>query len=162
VLEFLGGNSYRAAAPVLQIQVFALIPVFLAHTLQLGLISIRRQGALATASGFALALVLAVGLWLVPSYGAKGGAVAAVVAEAAYVVVLLGVLGRSDRSLVPNFGFAWKVILASLLAAVSVLVTGLPALVSGVLGAAVFAVVITLSRALPNEVIDAFRVRAGR
>ena len=84
------------------------------------------------------------------------------VAEAAYVVVLLGVLGRSDRSLVPNFGFAWKVILASLLAAVSVLVTGLPALVSGVLGAAVFAVVITLSRALPNEVIDAFRVRAGR
>jgi O-antigen/teichoic acid export membrane protein len=159
VLEFLGGRGYREAAPVLQLQVLALIPVFLAHTLQLGLISVRRQAALAGASGFALALALSFGFGLVPSYGAKGGAVAAVVAESGYVVALFGVLAKFDRSLLPNFKFAWKVALAALLAVASVLLAALSAPEAGVLGGVVFAGVIWLTRALPPEVVEAFGMR---
>ena len=88
-IVFLAGEEFRGAAPVLQIQAFALIPLFLGQTWQLALVSIRRQSALAWATGTALVVVIALGLALIPLYGATGAAVAAVLAESVLAVLLL-------------------------------------------------------------------------
>ncbi|HZP72240.1 MAG TPA: hypothetical protein VFA97_02570, partial [Gaiellaceae bacterium] len=72
VIPFLGGNQYRGAAPVLAIQAFALIAVFVGQTWQLGLLSLRRQSALAWANGVALVVVVAAGGILIPLDGARG------------------------------------------------------------------------------------------
>ena len=75
VLELLGGPSYRDAAPVLRIQVFALIPVFLGQVLVMGLISVRRPSVQVVANGLAVPVLLVLGVVLIPREGATGAAV---------------------------------------------------------------------------------------
>src|SRR6266545_2316014 len=88
VLHLLGGDQYRDAAPVLRIQVFALIPVFLAQVCVVGLISIRRVSVQAVANGLAVPLMVALGLVLIPLYDATGAAITALVAETGYALAL--------------------------------------------------------------------------
>jgi O-antigen/teichoic acid export membrane protein len=159
VIELLGGPEYRDAAPILRIQGFALIPVFLGQTWQLGVISIRRQSALVVANGLALVLVLVLGLVLIPAYDSTGAAVAAVIAETALAATLLAALIRADGTLRPDFAFLWKPILAGSLMAICIFLPGLPVAVIAVIGAAVYAATILLTRALPTEVTDALRPR---
>ena len=159
VIELLGGSEYAGAAPILQIQAFALIPVFLGQTWQLGLISIRRQSGLAIANGIALIIVLVLGLALVPRYDSTGAAVAAVVAEAALAATLLLLLVRADSTLRPEFGFLPKPLLAGSLMAACLLIPGLPVLVIAALGVVVYALTIFVTKALPAEIRDAFSLR---
>jgi O-antigen/teichoic acid export membrane protein len=155
LIRLLGGDEYAGAAPVLRIQSIALIAVFLGQVWQLGLIAIRRQSALAVANGVALAVVLALGLVLIPPFEETGAAVAAVIAEALLAAMLLALLGWADRRLVPNFGFAWKVAIA---AALSALTFALPLSVAleFTIATAVYAATIWLTGGLPSEVVDAF------
>jgi O-antigen/teichoic acid export membrane protein len=155
VIELLGGTDYSDAAPILRVQGFALVAVFLGQVWQLGLISIRRQSALVLANGLALAVVLALGVLLITAYDEMGAALAAVVAETALAAALLVLLARADSSLRPELGFLWKPALAGALMAAAVLVPGLPVVVTALLGTAVFTVVIWFTGALPSEVLDA-------
>jgi O-antigen/teichoic acid export membrane protein len=157
MIELLGGSEYEDAAPILRIQAFALVAVFLGQVWQLGLISIRRQSALVLANGVALVLVLALGVPLVAAYDATGAAIAAVVAEAALAAALFVLLARADAALRPRLEFLWKPALAGTLMVAWLLVPGLPVAVTALLGIAVFALAIWLTRALPAEVLDAFR-----
>jgi O-antigen/teichoic acid export membrane protein len=157
MIELLGGSEYGEAAPILRIQAFALVAVFLGQVWQLGLISIRRQSALVLANGVALVLVIVLGLLLVSAYDATGAAVAAVVAETVLATMLFVLLARSDRTLRPELGFLWKPALAAALMAALLLVPGLPVAVSAAVGTIVFALAIWFTRALPAEVLDAFR-----
>ncbi len=75
----LGGEQYRDAAPILQVQAFALLGIFLSQVWTLGLISLRRQRDVAVANGIVLVLVLVLGVVLVRAYEGIGGAAAAVV-----------------------------------------------------------------------------------
>ena len=79
----LGGEQYREAAPILQVQAFALLGIFLSQVWTLGLISLRRQRDVAIANAIVLALVVVLGVVLVRSYEGIGGAVAAITSEAA-------------------------------------------------------------------------------
>jgi O-antigen/teichoic acid export membrane protein len=157
MIELLGGSEYADAAPILRIQAFALVAVFLGQVWQLGLISIRRQSALVLANGVALVLVLALGVPLVAAYDATGASIAAVVAEVALACVLFVVLARADAVLRPELDFLWKPALAGALMAACLLLPGLPVTVTALLGTAVFALAIWLTRALPAEVLDAFK-----
>src|SRR6185503_6759047 len=151
-------EEYRGAAPVLQIQAVALIPVFLGQTWQLTLVSIRRQSALAWATGTALVLVIALGLVLIPTYGATGAAVAAVIAESVLALLLLWFLRRLRPAVMPSFRFVPRVALAGALATPFLFVP-----INGVAAAGAAAVVflaaIYLSGALPPELMAAFRRR---
>jgi O-antigen/teichoic acid export membrane protein len=159
VLDLLGGSQYRQAAPVLRIQVLALIPVFLAHACQIGLISIRRQRALASASAFALVLVVCLGAVLVPLYGAKGAAFAAVGSECAFAAVLLLLVIRADPALAPTFSFLWKPLAALGSAAAVATLAHLSAPSAAIAAGFTFVGVIIATRALPPEVWDAARLR---
>jgi O-antigen/teichoic acid export membrane protein len=159
VLDLLGGSQYRDAAPVLQIQVFALIPVFLGQVLQFGLFAVRRQSAQAVASGVALVFVLTLGLILVPMYDATGAAIAALIAETGFAISLLTLLLRYEPMLRPSFWFLWKIALGAGLAASTVYVPGLPTLGTAAVATLVYAVVLWLVGALPRELLDAFVLR---
>ena len=157
-IVFLAGDDFRGAAPVLQIQAVALIPVFLGQTWQLALVSIRRQSALAWATGTALVLVIALGLALIPTYGATGAAVAAVVAESVLALLLLGFLHRLRPAVMPSFGFVPRVALAGMLAT-PFLFAPISGVASAAAAAVVYVAVVYVAGVLPPELIAAFRSR---
>jgi O-antigen/teichoic acid export membrane protein len=164
-IAILGGEEYADAAPLLRIQAFALIPVFLGQICQLGLISIHRQLATAIANGIGLIIVVAVGLGFIGQWGATGAAAGAVVAECVLAGAMLALFRSARPSSRPRFGFLWKPALAAGLAAATLLVPGIPAAVDAVIATAVFGIVIWLTKALPDEVFHAWglgRLVAGK
>ena len=159
VIRLLGGPSYDGAAPILQIQTWALVPLFLGQVVVLALISLRRQRALAAANACALALVFLLGLPLTSAFAGRGAAAAGVIAEAALTVLLLVVLARTERSVVPRFAFAWRP-LTALAAGVAVLaIPGLGDVLQAALTIGAFVLVAIAVRAVPYEVLEALRRR---
>jgi len=156
LIPFLGGGEYRGAGPVLQIQVFALIAVFVGQTWQLGLLSLRRQAALAWANGGALLVVVAAGAILVPTAGARGAAIGAVIGETSLAVFVYLALRRAATTVAPTFGLTPRVVAASLPAFA---VVALPVLweVRLVASLVVFTVVAFAIRAVPAELLHALR-----
>lgn len=154
-LEFIGGGAYRAAAPVLRIQVIALIPVCLGHVWQGGLIATRRRRGLMTANALALAVVLTLAFVLVPHDGAKGAAVTAAAAEVAFAGALFVFLARTEGELRPRLRFVWKVVLASAVGAALAMLPGLPTLASPVLATLGYVATLWRTRAIPAEILDA-------
>jgi O-antigen/teichoic acid export membrane protein len=157
VIVLLGGDAYSGAASVLRIQGFSLIGLFLGQAWQLGLVSIRRQRDVAVANGVALVFVIGLGLALIPWLGADGAGVAAVAAETLLASILLFMLHRRDTA--PDFRFAWKVVLASLLALAPLLIPGLPEVAGAAISALLFLAVAWFTQLVPPEVVDAFGLR---
>jgi O-antigen/teichoic acid export membrane protein len=158
ILTFLGGADYGAAAPVLQIQVFALIPAFLAQVWSYTLVATERPNGLAIASGAGLLITGGLGAVLVAVDGAQGGAIAALAGECVLALVVLMVLSFGTRSLRIHPGFVWKAALASsVLVAITIAVDS-PWLVA-IVGTAAFTGVAIATRAIPSELIDAFQRR---
>ena len=98
VIVLLGGEDYRDAAPILQVQAFALLGVFASQVWTLGLVSLRRQRDVAVANGIALVVVIVLGVLLIEAYEGIGGAAAAVATEALLALLLLGFLARAGSS----------------------------------------------------------------
>ncbi len=125
ILRLLGGPEYEAAAPTLRIQVFALVPVFVAQVWLMALVAIGRLTALAIASAVGIVFAGGLGVILMSIAGAEGAAVAAVVGEAVLAVVLLLLLARSRPAHMINLRVLWKVALAA--AALLIVVEASPA-----------------------------------
>jgi O-antigen/teichoic acid export membrane protein len=158
VIPLLGGDQYRGAAPVLAIQAFALIAVFLGQTWQLGLLSLRRQSALVWANGGALVVILVAGGILIPAWGAKGGAIAAVIGETSLAVLVYVLLRRASPLVAPRVGLTLRVAIAAL-PAFGVLALPVPWEAHLVGSVAVFAIGLALLRAVPFELLHALRRR---
>jgi O-antigen/teichoic acid export membrane protein len=154
-------EEYVDAAPVLRVQAIALVPLFLVQTWQLALIAVRGQRAMVIANGTALAVVLALGLLLIPRWGADGAAWAAVAAEATLACMLFVLLRRSRPGATPRLAFTWKVAAAAAAGAAALLVPGLPALATAALAVVAFAVVAFATRVVPPELLRAFVSRDG-
>jgi O-antigen/teichoic acid export membrane protein len=158
VVPLLGGSQYAGAAPVLQIQSFALIAVFVGQVWQLGLLSLRRQAALAWANAGALALVLVLGAVLVPPWGARGAAAGAVIGEAALAAFVYVALRRHAPAVAPRFGVAPRVVVAAL-PAFAVVALPVPWEVSLPVSLVVFGGLAAALRAIPLELYHALRSR---
>jgi O-antigen/teichoic acid export membrane protein len=158
VIPLLGGDQYRGAAPVLRIQAFALIAVFVGQTWQLGLLSLRRQSALVWANAAALVIVLVVGGVFIPLWGARGAAAAAVISETCLALLVYGFLRQRAAGVAPRFGLTPRVALAAL-PAFGVLAVPAPWPVHLVGSIAVFAVAALVLRAIPAELFHALRWR---
>jgi O-antigen/teichoic acid export membrane protein len=158
-IRLLFGDDYADAAPMLQVQAFALLGVFLSQVWTLALVSLRRQRDVAIANGVALVFVIVLGIVLVRAFEGVGGAVAAVATEALLAMLVYGFLLRAGRDAAPSLGFVWRPLLA---AAAAALVALLPvsAWLVAPLAAAVFLGVAFAVGAIPPEVLTA--LRAGR
>jgi O-antigen/teichoic acid export membrane protein len=158
LVPLLGGDEYKGAAPILQIQSFALIAVFVGQVGQLALLSLRRQSALAWANGVALIVVVALGAILIPTWEAKGAAVAAVIGESVLAVVVFGFLHRNAPRVMPKLGLVPRVVAAAIPAFLVLLIPA-PWWADLVLSLGVFAGAAFLLRAIPFELFDALRGR---
>jgi O-antigen/teichoic acid export membrane protein len=154
-IELLGGSEYVAAAPMLRIQGFALLGVFCGQVWQLGLLSIRRQSAMAIANGIALGWVLVLGLVMIPQWAGIGAAVAAVIAETTLAAILYVLLRRAHAGVTPHLRFGWKVVLAFAAGSVALVVPGLPAVAIAILATLLYGGVAWATRLLPRELLDA-------
>ena len=154
----LGGEDYRDAAPILQVQAFALLGVFVSQAWTLGLLSLRRQRDVAVANGIALAVVVVVGVLLVGAYEGLGGAVAAVVTETLLALLLFGYLARAGRDVVPRLSFLPRPLAAGAAAAL-VLLLPLSPWIAAALASVVFLAVGFVVGAIPPEVVPALRGR---
>jgi O-antigen/teichoic acid export membrane protein len=161
LLRLLGGADYEAAGPILQIQVVALIPAFLSIAWGNSLVASGHTRGIVVAGAAGLLVTGGAGAILLTTNGARGGAVAAVAGETALAIILLAALSLTSPRLRPRTAVAWKTVVAALAWIGTALV--LPSVwLDVVAGGAVFLTVIVWTRALPPELLDAFRRRRER
>jgi GT2 family glycosyltransferase/O-antigen/teichoic acid export membrane protein len=157
LVVLLGGEEYRPSAPVLQIQCFAAITVFVIAGWQPTLFGLGRVRASAVAIAVGVIAVLAAGLVLIPDHGATGAAIAAVVGDVVLCIAVYVALRRAGPG--PWFSGSMSLRLAAA-AAVGVavgLIPGVPDGVRAVAVTAVFAAAVLLLRAVPDELTHAAR-----
>ena len=154
LVPVLFGESFDGAVPMLRIQAWALIPLFVGQVLGIALVAMHRQRALAFGNAVAVVVVLAVGLAAIPSYGGEGAAAAGVAAETCLCLLLFALLHHAQPEVTPSVAFAWRPLLA-LAAGIVPLVVGLGSIVAGAAAVAAFALVSLAVRAVPYEVLEA-------
>jgi len=156
IVRLLGGEEFRDAGPVLQIQAFALIGALTGGVWFLGVVAVRRQSALIVRNGAVLVFILVLGVILIPRYGAKGAAVGAVVGETLLSIGGLILLLRARPGLRFQTAFVPRILAAAGLGALCILLPG-PGLVRAAAALVVYGAVAVALRAVPHEVFDAFR-----
>jgi O-antigen/teichoic acid export membrane protein len=158
VILVLGGDEYRDAIPVLRIQAFALLGIFLSQVWSTMLVALRRQRDIVVVNGIALAAMLAFGLVLIPPYDATGAAIATVAGDALLAVLTLVMLGRANSAVRPRLRFVWRVLAAGGVAALTLaLLPVLGAVPVAVIATGVFAAGARLLGVVPQEIFEALR-----
>ena len=159
-IRIIGGPSYLDAVPVLQVQVVALLFVFLGQTWQLALVAARGQRIMAISDGLALVVVIALGLILIPQHGALGAAWAAVVAEAVLTATLwIGLRVVRPGVVSPDLRQSWKMLVAPAAGTGVALLGHLPPVVEAPLACGAFVAVAFALRAVPSEILEALHLR---
>jgi O-antigen/teichoic acid export membrane protein len=156
IIDLIAGSQGRGAIPVLRIQGLIFIVSFVSTSSALGLISIRRYRPLLIVSLSTLILNILLGVVLVPAFGARGGAVADVLTEAAAAVSLTFVLIRSVPQHQIRAALAGPVVLACA-ASTAVLLLPVGPLVQAIAATVVYFGVLLRTGTLPDELIDAAR-----
>jgi O-antigen/teichoic acid export membrane protein len=157
IVHLIAGSPGRGATSVLRIQALVLAVSFLSTSSALALASLRRYRALIISSCAALALDIGLGLALVPGLGARGGAIADVLTEAAAALGLTVAVTRA----VPRHGIRGSLLPPLLLAcglAASVLLLPIGSVPRVLCATSIYFGVLAITHAIPREVIDA----AGR
>ena len=158
-LELLGGEEFAGASRLLQIQIWALVPLAAGTVMGLTLLSLRRQRDIALSNALALAVVLTAGFALISAYGAEGAAVAGLVAESTLLVAFVAFLAATQRSVLPDMRFVWRPLVA-LGAGLATLLVPLPPWIDGLVAGAVFTAAAFAFGAVPREIVEALRRRA--
>jgi GT2 family glycosyltransferase/O-antigen/teichoic acid export membrane protein len=162
LVVLLGGREFEDAAPVLQIQCFAAITIFIIAAWQPALFGIGRVRSSAVAMGVGVVAVLVAGALLIPPYGAIGAAVAAVIGDVILclaVYVALRRVGPGPWFLVPMTA---RLVAATALAVGVGLIPGVPDLLRAIAVVVTFCVAALVMRTVPEEIVAAARSARGR
>ncbi len=153
VIDILGGAAFAPSIPVLRIQGLALMATCIAVSAGYVLLALRRHRAILIANATALAGSVILSLALIPTLQAQGGAVAVVLAELTLAVTQVAMLVRVRPRLLRTFFVRPLAILAmGAVACVVVLIPGLPAVVTTILGALAFVALLAITGYLPPEI----------
>ncbi|MEA2276718.1 MAG: hypothetical protein QOC78_1678 [Solirubrobacteraceae bacterium] len=156
----LGGHAFAAAAPVVRIQAPAIITIFLVQSWIAFLLADGHQRDLARCVVVGLVGLIAAGLILIPAYGAKGAAGAAVLADVAYATAVYVAVRRLPGRLVPvQLWFCVRVVAVVACALGAARLSGLPDVAQAMLGGAI---VVALAGALRMVPIDLYAALPGR
>ena len=155
VMSVIGGHQFRGAGAVLRIQVAALMFIGLSQIWGATLIALHRQRDLIVTNGAALLGVAIFAAVLVPASGAEGGAVATVAGDALLAGLILWRLYRRTDRVRLHARMLGKLALATAVALVPLLISGLPDLVAAGLSGVLYVVVAQLIGLLPKEVPEA-------
>jgi O-antigen/teichoic acid export membrane protein len=154
VFTLIGGARYHASVAVLQIQGLAMIASFALAGWSFAVVSLGRYKAMLAANAVALAVSCGLTLSLAAADGARGAAIATVCGETTLAVGYLIAMVRGHRELRPPLGIVAKVALAGAPAVAIVFAVDLPSLPRTLLALATYGVIIVLTRAMPEELIE--------
>jgi O-antigen/teichoic acid export membrane protein len=149
----LGGHDYADAAGVLSIQGLVMVTVFVVQACMVILVATHRQGDIARANIIGLVLIVVASFVLLPIDGARGGAVAVVLADVGLAATMLVLVVRAGVPLRP--GLAPRIVAAAAIAVAVGLIPGLPDLAATAAALLAFAVAALALKAVPSEVLDA-------
>jgi O-antigen/teichoic acid export membrane protein len=162
VVTLLGGEEYRAAAPVLQVHIAGFVPMFLANVCATTLVATDRQRTLIIVNAVGLACLVAIGAVLVPAYDATGAAAAAAIGELILASVSVVALARHGQRVLPPLGWLARLAVAGAVGLGLGVLLPTPAIVAAVLGTAAFTASVLALRLPPPEFATALpRTRAG-
>jgi O-antigen/teichoic acid export membrane protein len=161
IVEVIGGHAAAPGAEVLRIQGLAVIGTFMASAIAFPTLALRGYRTVMFANACGLLVTLGLGLSMIPSLGARGGAIATVGGELALVVVNAVALSRSSPGLrlplgsIPAAAFAGAAGLG-----VGYLV-GVEAILDVLVATTVYAATLALFGRFPPEVFHVFQFRRG-
>jgi O-antigen/teichoic acid export membrane protein len=158
-IDVVAGPDYEPSVSVLRIQAGALFASYFVAIWGYALLSLGAFRSLLVANVFALVLAAGLALPLASEYGADGAAVATLVGELGLAVALGVQLMSSREDLRVELEILPRVLLASLLAAVVVLIPGVPDIVDLVVATVVYVAAAVVLKAVPDEVWAALRQR---
>jgi len=158
----LGGHAFDGAVPVLAIQAWMLVTVFVIQSCVVLLVAMHRQADIVRANLFGLGFVIVSGSVLLPVAGARGGAVAAVIADLLLMTTMLLFVRRTEMGRGLGFGTAPRVLVAGTIAVIVGVSLPLPDVAVAAIVAAVLIVALAMMRAIPSEAVDLVRGFTGR
>jgi GT2 family glycosyltransferase/O-antigen/teichoic acid export membrane protein len=164
LVVLLGGEQYRPAAPVLQIQCFAAITVFVIAGWQPALFGLGRVRSSAVAIAVGVLVVCVAGLILIPAHGATGAAIAAVVGDLVLCLAVYVALRRAGPGPWFSVSRSMRLVGSAALAVGVGLIPGLPDAIRAVAVPGVFTAGALVLGAVPEELTGAARswLRLGR
>ena len=151
VMAAIGGEAFRPSGAVLRIQVGALLFIALYQIWTVSLIALGRQRQLILTNALGLLGVAVLAAALVPSLGARGGAMASVLGDALLAALIYWRLRRFAGPVRLRPGFLVRVAAAAAPAAAALLIPGLPDLVAAALAGVLFLAVGWLIGMVPKE-----------
>jgi len=150
VMQFVGGDEFDPAVPVLQIQSISVAASFLFAVWAAGLLAIHAQRSLVVATAVGVGSVVALTALLVPARGAIGAAVAMTLA-ATLLAAVTGLLLMRRRDLRVQVAVVPKVAIA-LACGLLVSLLELPQTILAVLAILTYFSVLSLVRGIPPEI----------
>lgn len=154
IIAVVAGPAFAASAPVLQILGVAMLASFLTAGWGFALISLKRYRGLLLANAVALAVSCVLTLMLASAHGARGAAIATLCGEITLSLGSLLVLLRGHPEYRPPLGIALKVALAAAPGLAIVLALSLTSFESMVLALVLYGLLIVLTKAIPQEVLE--------
>lgn len=151
IVSVLGGPKFAAAAPVLSIQAFAMVPSFLVACWSFGLLALRLHRGILVSNACALGVSVVMTVLLASSHGARGSAIATICGEATLAIASLVALVWKRPRYRPRVAVIFKVVPVAACAALLSLGPNMPAIVRPVVAMAVYGAGILATRALPRE-----------
>jgi O-antigen/teichoic acid export membrane protein len=150
-VDVVAGPGFEPAVDVLRILAVALIGTFVIAARGYALLSLDHTRAILVANAVAMAVVCAAGIPLIHAHGAKGGAIALVVAELTLAAGYELALTRRRRELSVPAGFVARVALAGLVAVVPLELLGIAPLAAAAIGAVVYVLALLVLGALSAD-----------
>jgi len=154
-IRVIAGSGYEQSVEVLRILAVALLGTFVIASRGYALLSLDRLRAMLVCNAIALVVVLACGVPLISTYGAKGAAIAMVAAELTLAVCYERALSHQRPELRLSPGFTLRAAAAALLAGVVAGVLGLPSVLAAMLGVALYLAALLALGIVPAEIREA-------
>jgi O-antigen/teichoic acid export membrane protein len=154
VIKVVAGYKYAASAGVLQIQGIALMATFLVAGWSFALLSLKRYRGMLLANLAAFLVSCSLTIVLASAHGAKGAAVATLCGESVLALGSLLALVYGHPEFRPKAGVVLKVTAAATPAFAIGLLPAMPSLARALLALGLYGGLITITRAVPDEVLD--------
>jgi O-antigen/teichoic acid export membrane protein len=162
IVLLLGGDQYSGAVAVLQIQSVALVTIFVTGAWTTTLVSMTRTRELAICTGIGVLAVVALGAILIPPFGARGGAIAAVLADLAFCAAIYAALRRAGPGREFDIAPFARIAAAAIGPVLVAVASPLPATLNAVIVVLLFASLAAAFGAVPSELIDRLRRRPAK
>lgn len=162
IVKVVAGPQFGGAVTPLRIEGLALLASFLMAGWGFALLSLHRHRELLVANLVALTVSVVLTLTLASAHGATGAALASACGEVVLAALYLAGLVRSNPELRTPLEVPAKVVLAALPALALAFATGLPTVLPPLIALTVFAVLLLLLRAIPQELYEALPARLRR